>query len=424
MKRLVVTLASFVLVLVVADQLVSVVLPSEGASFSRQRQESFSQAAAQHFDDVRRDVRARLSELQLEWELLPDEKPPGQIRIFLIGNSSALFAIQPGPLQTQLAELLPGRDVVVVPWFIEGLRIGDEPALVDAALEKDPDLIVLTPNPKSLTGGRSVHLGGFFGVASADGPVSEVLDGIRAFLRRHWTLYRERFALQRWVEQSVTTDDQGIASIQRAFDDIAEAAQERGLGGVLETYDRHGLSAFGRAPVLTRQLEKTSAILFAVRRLAKQIGESSARGVAIFMPLNPLFRVPDPAHPHPPPPMDNAYVRWLSKRVLRVFSTHRVKTFDELDAVPATGFVDLIHMNDAGAKAFTKRVAERLILPLRMQLLLEGSQGLGEKKRRPGLRRKKAARAKRLGAPGRRRPVGQGTVSDSVKGAKSRTPRP
>lgn len=424
MSRLVVTLASFVLVLVAIDQLVSILLSSEGASFSWQRQQSYGRAAASHFDDVQRDARARISGFQSEWELLPAEKPPGQVRIFIIGNSSALFAIQPGPLRRKLSELLPGRDVVLMPWFIEGLRIGDEPALVRAALEKQPDMIVLTPNPKSLTGGRSTHLRGFFGVPSADGRMSEVLDGIRAFLRRHWTLYRERFALQRWVEQRVMKDDEGLASVQHAFDDIAEAAQESGLGGVLEAYGRHGLRSFSRARVLTRKLPTNSAVFLDVRRLAKEVGESSARGVAIFMPLNPLFRIPDPAHPDPPPLMDDAYARWLAKRVLRVFSTHRVKTFDELDAVPATGFVDLIHMNDAGAEAFTKRVAELLILPLRMQLLVEGSHGPGEKKRRPGLRRKKGARARRLGAPGRRRPIGQGAPSDSIEGSKRRTPRP
>ena len=83
-----------------------------------------------------------------DWPVLPPVYPGGTFPVFMITRlrdatkslvismlhkdakhrpqdaGEALLQLE------QLWELLPGRDVVLMPWFIEGLRIGDEPALV------------------------------------------------------------------------------------------------------------------------------------------------------------------------------------------------------------------------------------------------------------------------------------------------------
>lgn len=364
MRRLLLTLATCVAVLAMVDQWVVRWASSVQSAFS-QREEAIGNLAAHRLTQIRRDQRRRVAEVLHQWESLPSDKPPRELRIALIGNSSALFALQVDQIQDRLQESHPDRDVVVLPLIIEGMRVAEERTLVEAALAKSPDLVVLTPNPKSLVHGSSGALDGWFDASHPDQPVEQVLAAARAFLRRHWLLYRERFALREWLLTGPTTEEvQGMA---RALADISSSAETSGYAGVLAAYRRHDLQALvvGVRTKMQRQ-KKSRRILRVVENVAKRVEASGARGVAIYMPLNPLFRIPAGKGRGPELPVENAHVKILGFRVLSKFAGHGFATYDALDALPGSSFIDLIHVNEEGSRAFSALVADYLIQALEM----------------------------------------------------------
>ena len=363
MRRLALTLVTALLVLSAVDWFVARRSLGEGASVSLRRKEAFRSLAARRFDEVRSDLRIRVAQLHHQWDSLSADKPAGELRVVLIGNSSALFAVLPGILEERLSEAFPGQTVVVLPLFIEGVRLREEAILLKAAMAKAPDLVVLTPNLRSLRPGGSNRLQSFFEVEPAGDPVDRAVSVVRTVLRRHWRLYRERFAVRKWIWSEVSGGERDLGHIERVLEEISHGARDDGLAGVFEVYERHELMDLAQAERSVPKVPPESPIFAFAERWARRV-RASGRAVAIFMPHNPAFRIPDPDRPRPAPLVQNDYARAVADRVMRLYARSGFATYDALDALTASDFVDFVHVNGDGAVEFTENVARVLIREL------------------------------------------------------------
>jgi hypothetical protein len=107
-----------------------------------------------------------------------------------------------------------------------------------------------------------------------------------------------------------------------------------------------------------------------VRETAQAVRTARAVGVAIFLPVNPLFRDAQATAAVPRYRLDDGNIRDLVSRTLEIYHAAGFVTADRVDAVPATGFFDLVHMNGAGMRAFSDEAATIIATAVRRTLSL------------------------------------------------------
>lgn len=175
---------------------------------------------------------------------------------------------------------------------------------------------------------------------------------------------RDRFAVRKWIWSEVSGGERDLGHIERVLEEISHGARDDGLAGVFEAYERHQLMDLALAVRSVPKVPPESPLFAFAERWARRV-RASGRAVAIFMPHNPAFRIPDPDRPRPAPLVQNDYVRAVADRVMRLYARSGFATYDALDALAASDFVDFVHANGDGAVEFTENVARVLIRELR-----------------------------------------------------------
>jgi hypothetical protein len=173
-------------------------------SANSERDRAFEAIVALHFDELRNNVRRVVDAVHARWQAVPEGKRADELRVVVIGNSTAMFSLVPRILEERLAAAFPSRTVAVTPLVLPGIQALDEEVLVGAALRKHADVVILTPNLKGLVAGPSPLSGRvreLFGAstdadASARTPFTEPAAFIEGVLERHWRLYRDRGELR------------------------------------------------------------------------------------------------------------------------------------------------------------------------------------------------------------------------------------
>lgn len=376
MARLFKTLLIVVALLAALDRLVAAVTPNaEIATVDAERHDQFRHAIGRQFNDLRSGISRVTHAALARWNALPNEKRPRELRVVLIGNSSPMFALAPSVLTDRLSAAFPERLVTVTALYLPGIHVLDEEPLVRAALRKHADVVILTPNLKSLVAEpsdlsgttRKLFAERLEGTTSFD-PSDDVDD----FLERHWRLYRDRELIRTRVLDAIRRrfpwrgqEAQSYEDADAAFGSISEAAARGDMHELVATYRSHGLGAFVAGPMFRTRLHPRSPVFGIVSRLATAVQDGGAMGIAIFMPVHPLFRNAHATADFPELQLDDLYVKGLAARVLDTYRTAGFTTFDRVDALPASAFIDLIHVNADGMQAFSREMADTLTEAIR-----------------------------------------------------------
>lgn len=352
------------------------------------RIDTFADVVFRSLEQANQSVNASISRAHRRYEALPDVKPAGEIRVFVIGNSAALFAVAPKVLEERLARAYPRRTVRLMPLLIPDLGVLDENLLVRAAVAKQADLVVLFPNLKGLILGREVRthfLRAVFGEAQ-EGPWSEVPgDWLRGVLLRHWQLFRHRDAVRELVLARLpllSSRARERERMEEAFRAIEQAAAREDVDAILREYRERGMDRFVPAGLPRGEVPRQARVFQAMRHSAEQVRASGAMGVAIFLPVNPLFRDPRATRAHPEVRVHDPTLRKLSRVSLDLYRRAGFATVDQLDALPPTAFIDLVHANAEGMRIFTDKAADILVRALRALERREG-RSLSEGSSRP-----------------------------------------
>lgn len=372
MRRLLGTLLLAAALLHGLDRLVAhVVTPTaERHAVDRERHEQFRHVIAQQFDALRADVGRLLAEQYARWDALPDRKRPRELRVVILGNSTAMFALAPTVVAERLATDFPERDVTVTPLFLPGAQVLDEEMLVRAAVAKHADVIVTTPNLSDLVPGRG-SVSDWVGTRFRDDPdwwwYWRPTDALDVFLERHWLLYRERALLRTRIVHALehplpgpTATDESRRAISDTFAAVAEAGARGDAHGLVAAYHAHGMGWFLGGPIAGRRLPPASPVYDAVTTIATTAQRSGATGVAIFMPVHPLFRDANAMRDFPNLLLDDAYVHAVADRALGIYRAAGFATFDRVDALPASAFIDYVHVNATGMEMFSRETADML----------------------------------------------------------------
>jgi len=323
-----------------------------------QREEIFERIIAGHFEALQRDTSVQLRRTSERWRALPMPKPVDELRIVLIGNSAALFSLVPEVIEERLEQAFPERKVRVLPLFVPGVMSAQEEILVQAALERDPDLIVLTPNLKGLRS-SSLPIEDELRMAFSDESVADP----RRALARSWRLYEARDEIRGLLLEPLSAWLVGprASSLSQDFARIAEAAESGDFERLGFAYLRARLARLLDGPIFQHRVAPQSPIFGSIERMAEAIGSSDSQGLAVFMPINPFFRDPQRTPPTSKFWIDDRYVEGLATRVLAIFAKQGLATARCEDALPASGFIDLVHANGSGAAAFSEDFAALLI---------------------------------------------------------------
>ena len=365
--RLLVTLLVTLVLVVCLDQVVPRLLTRERMTEMAVADGAavFGQFVRLQLQELRDDVNVSVARIHTRWAALPDTVAADELRVALIGNSTALFAVVPGVLEERFATALPGCRVSVLPLLFPAVTVADEGLLVDAALAKHAAMVVVFPNLKGLVEGESpiaARLQALFGHDLDDAGVGAAM---RGWLDRHWETFRQRHALRQLAVRTVWPPARSAAgetdAVAAALRDIAGAAGRGDMDEILATYRRHRMRTFVGTPVFQRRLSPESPVFGTVAAIASTIGASDALGVAVFLPVNPVFRDPRVTDGFPRYHLDDAYTRALAARVLETYASAGLETADRLDALPAQAFIDLVHVNGDGTRAFTDDVAGLLL---------------------------------------------------------------
>jgi hypothetical protein len=367
MLRLLAILALVVAALAALDPLVGRWLEAASAGRAQQqRLETFRHVVFRNFEQTQQSVEAAISRSYRELAALPDEQGRLEVRVFAIGNSAGLFALAPIELERRLARAYPTRRIRVLPLLIPDIGVRDEGVLVRAALAKGADLVLLLPNLKGLILGHEVRMrtvSALFG-APEDLPALERPGaGLRHWLVRHWRTFRTRDELRgllvRAVEERLPGDPRSAErdAVERAFAEVARAAERRDVAGLLAAYARHGLQRFVPDAMPPREIPPDAPVFRVMRRTAESVRAAGARGVAVFLPVNPLFRDPEATREFAAVRIHDPTLRSLARRSLASYRRAGFATANLLDALPPEAFIDLVHANALGMERFTSRVA-------------------------------------------------------------------
>lgn len=367
MRRLLAILALVALGLAALDPLVARWLEAAAATRGqRQRVETFRQVVYRSFEQAQQSVRGVLSRSYRELEALPDERSRLEVRVFVVGNSAGLFALSPAELERRLARAYPTREIRVVPLLIPDIGVRDERLLVRAALARSPDLLIVLTNLKGLILGHEVRMRDvreLFGDA-ADLPALERPGAaLRRWLVRHWRTFRTRDELRSLVvaalDERLPGDPRRAEreAVERAFEEIARAEARRDVGAVLAAYRRNGLQLFVPDAMPAREIPAEAPAFRVMQRTAQSVRAAGVRGLAVFLPVNPLFRDPQATRDFEQVRVHDPTLRSLVRHSLGVYRRAGFASVDLVDALPPEAFIDLVHANAHGMELFTERVA-------------------------------------------------------------------
>jgi hypothetical protein len=375
MRRLLLALVGAVALVLALDRAVPVVLSDSAAAerAASEQHEAVASIVYRRLSNLRVGKGATISRAQREWEAIPTRKAPGELRVFIIGNSTAQFSILPPVVERRLRAAFPEREVSVHSLMIPGVAIADEALLARAALAKRADVVVLTPNTKELnelvSDQAHAALEQAFALDTSVTVSSGPAERIRAFLRRHWRLYRYRdelreIALRRVAPERGDVDEetQAIAVGVRA---IAEAAAEGDMHVLVDAYRTHRMGALIDAVAKRPHVPEDSPLFGAMRAMATEITQAGALGIGIFLPMNPIFHAARTAAEYPYYYVDDAYLRALAARTLGIYRDAGFVTANRIDALPAPAFIDLSHANADGLRAFSDEAARTIEIAMR-----------------------------------------------------------
>jgi len=305
------------------------------------------------------------------WAAIPDVRGPTELRVFVIGNSAAIFSIAPTQVERRLAEAFPDREVSVTPLAFPATGVGEERTLARAALAKHADVVVFTP---SLAGigerdpQRVLRIRDLFALVGEGDAERSLIDRLRSVRYRHWLLYRSRDRLRELALNLATSAVPAWGSASRDLEvtraALAAIAVVSRLGDgrlLVETYAARGLDGLIGTPVFHRRIPSDSPIFDQMRRNAREVTEAGALGVALFLPANPIFRNASVMGELPEYLVDDTYVRALAERTLGVYRDAGFYTADGLDALPPWAFLDLTHGNAEGIATFSEEAASIVI---------------------------------------------------------------
>ena len=303
--------------------------------------------------------RDRFDEVVEGWQNLASEKRDGEFRVFLVGNSAAIFALVPERIKRVLTQALPERRPVVIPLLLPGIKVLDEAVLIEAALARGADVVVLTPNLKGLQPGPSPSSAEIQQHFDAEQVGSLRERSLADRFRDHWLLYRERERIRARIRSVIPTQlgGRGLHDQGRALDEIADAAAGGDVELLLDVYAKHDMGVLLMGAALLIRKPKDASVFDTVRKNAEMLERSDAIAVAIYMPMNPLLRNSVAMREHPGICVDDTYVRWLGEKVMASYSDHGFHIADRLDALPAEAFVDAVHVNGRGSRIFSDEAA-------------------------------------------------------------------
>jgi hypothetical protein len=362
------------LLLAALDPLVASLLERQATFRSdRERADVFANVVFRSFEEANRSVNASISRAHRLFAALPEEKAEDEIRVFAIGNSAALFAVAPEEIRRRLQRAYPDRRVTLTPFLIPDIGVVDERRLVLAALSKGADLLLLMPNLKGMIIGREVRMR-FLRDLFGEPPESRALewpgDVLRRSLVRHWRTFRSRdelrqLALERFRPSVLDGRAAERRAMEEAFEEISRAAGRGDVAGLLRIYQQRGMQRFVPAGLPQDFVPTKGAVFRNIRATAEQVRAAGALGVAIFLPVNPLFRDPAATRDHPELRVHDPTLRKLARLTLEAYERSGFATADRLDALPPTAFIDLVHANATGMSIFTERAANITIRALR-----------------------------------------------------------
>jgi len=271
----------------------------------------------------------------------------------------------------------PTHRVRLLTLLIPDIGVRDERILVRAALAKAPDLLVLLPNLKGLILGREVRMRfvrELFGDAEARPPLGRPGEALRRWLVTHWQTFRARDEIRALAVGAVADRLPGDArsverrAIQSAFAEIEEAARRRDVASLLAIYRERGLDRFVPEAIPRKPIPREAPIFRVMQRTAADVRAAGVPAVAVFLPVNPLFRDPEATRGFEAVQVHDGTLRRMAGITLAVYGRAGFATANLLDALPPTAFIDLVHANAEGMRLFTHRLAEVAVRAL---------QGLG-----------------------------------------------
>jgi lysophospholipase L1-like esterase len=134
---------------------------------------------------------------------------------------------------------------------------------------------------------------------------------------------------------------------------------------LVETYRRTGLGGLIGTPTFRHRLSESSPVFATIANLAAEVRQAGAVGVAIFLPVNPIFRDAAATAGFETLHVDDAYIRALATKTTAIYEAAGFATFNRLDALPASGFIDLVHVNAEGMEAFSREISASLVETMR-----------------------------------------------------------
>lgn len=369
MARLLAALTAVVLILVAVDRVIPLLLTAETATgrLIAEQEDAYSRIVNRQILELRANTESLFARAHRQWESIPTVKRADELRVFLIGNSAGMFSIVPRTVEAALAEAYPGRDVSVHSLMLPAVTVGAETTLIKAAIAKQADVIVVTPNLKGLVtesiSGVTELAELWFGAGNAQAVSPNSADVVRSFLHRHWATYRARYEIRAVLLQAASqwtgllTNANETTAVSEAIAAISRAADSGDLRSLTAAYRQHHMGMLIGSPVFRRRLPLTSPVFETTARNARLVRESGAMGVAVFLPVNPIFRDASATKDFPKLQVDDAYVRQLGDRTLRIYRQAAFAAVNDVDALPASAFIDLVHVNAQGTRTFSRRLA-------------------------------------------------------------------
>lgn len=347
---------------VAVDRLVRADVAATRADLERKR--AFQDFFFARMRDLQADIGLATVRAHARWAALDPTRRPGELRIVLVGNSAAIFAVAPGKLERRLASIFPDRTVTVVPLLVPSATIVDQNTLASAAIARSADVVVsfvdwdgyrMTP------GVASPRIHELF-AADDDGAAPGIVARVQRWLDRHWTLYRTHPILRARAVAAATRFWPALgeqAPLAHALARIEAASRAGDVRALFAAYDQ-----IGYHPLLRRQYRGDQAndapTSIAVEALGKTLGHAGVVGIAVAMPFNPLLRGDALGDARVDPRASDAVLRAAAADVIERLRRAGCETTNALDALPSTDFIDYVHVNAHGAEEFSNRLARVL----------------------------------------------------------------
>jgi hypothetical protein len=336
--------------------------------FDMERTRAFQDLFFLRVRDLWMDIRTAAVRAHTRWQSLPATRVGEVFRVVLLGNSAAIFAVDPALVAERFTKTTGGR-VEIVPLLIPSATIADQIVLARAAIALHPDMIVALIDQDGFQtepGVASEFIRQLFDPATADvvGPTAT----IEHWLLEHSTLYRARtvlraIAIDRLTRLLPISAEGEREAVHRAFDLIATAARSGDLVALDAAYRAIDYTPPARAH-FRRDLGPNAPVFGTVDVLGHLIARSGAICVGVTLPFNPLMRAGDALGPRDERSSTTALDRRTGETVRRL-QADGCAAFDRLDALPATEFIDFVHVNAAGMVRFSDDLAAILLAVLR-----------------------------------------------------------